>query len=224
MSVIEALSLDDVEEVPDETSFKSDNDEVAAFIGKTWFDASYNVKPDVYLFKVCGGNYGVVGIKDYEMDFGKMQIKNIIWEYKYNDNGSTDFSSTPVSSFETGNAYDNACYFSFTDGKVTSTDPSHITVEGSSFWLGHGTTVKKLANTDIADIGAVDDSGMQTDTSPSYISLGWYNYGEGHLLTPKDYVYVVKTSDSKYAAFEITNYYDSEGNSGTFTIDWKYLN
>ena len=75
----------------------------------------------------------------------------------------------------------------------------------------------------VTDVTTVDDSGMDIDTQPSYVTLGWYNYGEGPTLTPKDYVYVVKTKEGNYAAMEIINYYDDKGQSGTYTINWKYL-
>ena len=82
---------------------------------------------------------------------------------------------------------------------------------------------KKLATTDINSITTITDDNFSGDTMPSYITLGWYDYGDSHLLTAKDYVYVVKANNGKHAAFEVVNYYNSEGESGTFTINWKYL-
>jgi len=51
----------------------------------------------------------------------------------------------------------------------------------------------------------------------------WYTTTDAHIVQPLDYVYVVNTDDGKYPAFEVTNYYDDEGNSGVYTIAWKYL-
>ena len=220
---VEAASLDDISEVPQAGDFTADDLLGSAFIGKDWFNAQYQVKQDVYVVKTCAGNFGLLAIKRYEMDFATHQIKNIVWEFKYNSDGSTDFSAAAIDSFATGNAYNETKYFSFAGGAVTANDTYDIKVEGSSLWLGQKVTVRKLENTNIGDITTITDSGLEADVLPTYVTLGWYNYGEGHTLTPKDFVYVVKTADGKYPAFEITNYYDDQGNSGTFTIEWKYL-
>lgn len=51
----------------------------------------------------------------------------------------------------------------------------------------------------------------------------WYTTTDAHVVQPLDYVYVLNTADGKYPAFEITNYYDDLGESGVYTIAWKYL-
>ncbi|MBC8215708.1 MAG: HmuY family protein [Candidatus Marinimicrobia bacterium] len=60
-------------------------------------------------------------------------------------------------------------------------------------------------------------SGFTTETD------AWYYMTDSHMVLPNDYVYVVNTADGKFPAFEVTNYYDDQGNSGSFTIQWKYL-
>jgi len=54
------------------------------------------------------------------------------------------------------------------------------------------------------------------------LSHKWYDYGDGHVLSPKDEVYVVvdrAASATAFHALEILSYYDaSSGESGFFTI------
>jgi hypothetical protein len=223
IAVVDAASLDDVTTIPSESEFKKDDTVGEAFLGKTWYDASNAVKPDVYVIKNCAGNYGLIQITNYDYDFTVHQITSIHFNYKYNADGSTDFSSTPVDSFKTANAYSEMKYFSFEIGNVSAAQTYQLKFNGSSIWLGENVEIKKLENTAIENITTVTETDFSSDTKKNYVTLGWYNYGEGHLLTPKDHVYVVKTSESKYAAVEIVNYYDDQGNSGTFTINWKYL-
>lgn len=220
---VDAISLEDVTEIPDESEFQQDDSIGEAFIGKSWFDQSYQVKNEVYVIETCAGNYALLDIEKYDIDMTSQQITSISWKLKINNNGSLDFTSTNIDSFSSQNAYDETRYFSFENGSVSSTDNYQLKIEGSSFWLGPDVSVKKLTDTGIEEVTTVANSDFQTDVKPNYLTLGWYNYGDGHLLTAKDYVYVVKTTDSKHAAFEITNYYDDQGNSGSFTIEWKYL-
>lgn len=51
----------------------------------------------------------------------------------------------------------------------------------------------------------------------------WYETTDAHIVVPYDHVYIVNTTDGKFPAFEIINYYDEQGNSGIFSIEWKYL-
>ena len=220
---VDAATLKDITTVPNTSEFNSDDNEGSAVIGKNWFNQSYQVKPDVYVIKNCAGNFALLDIKEYGIDMTTHQITSIKWDFKYNNDGSTDFSVTTADSLTTQNAYTETRYYSFANGAVSATDSYDLKIIGSSIWLGNNVKVKKLENKSIADITTISDDNFVTDTQKSYITTGWYNYGEGHTLTPKDYIYVVNTADGKYPAFEITNYYDAEGNSGTYTISWKYL-
>ncbi|MBK8944007.1 MAG: HmuY family protein [Ignavibacteriae bacterium] len=224
IAIIDAVSLGEVTSIPAASEFAKDNTVGEAYIGKKWYDANNAVLQNVYIIKNCAGNYSLLEITNYDYDFTLHQISSIHFRYKYNSFGGTDFSTTPIDSFKTENAYNDMKYFSFEEGKVSSSQTYQLKINGSAIWLGENVEIKKLENTSIESIANISTSEFTSDTKTSYVTLGWYNYGEGHLLTSKDYVYVVKTSDGKYAAFEITNYYDDEGNSGTFTIDWKYLN
>ncbi|MBK7106231.1 MAG: HmuY family protein [Ignavibacteriae bacterium] len=224
IAIIDAVSLSDINSIPAESEFAKDDILGEAYIGKNWYDSNNEVKNEIYIIKTCAGNFALLEIKNYNYDFITHQISSIHFSYKYNASISLDFSSTPIDSFKSENAYSEAKYFSFENGNVNSTDSYHLKIAGSSIWLGNNVKVKKIENTSIENISIISDSEFQSDKNQNYVTLGWYSYGEGHLLTPKDYVYVVKTIDGKYTALEINNYYDDEGNSGTFSIDWKYLN
>jgi hypothetical protein len=221
-----AASLDDAAELPDPDGFVEDDTLREAFIGKKWFDPQnhYSVKPDVYVIKNCAGNFALLQVKRFDFDPTKYQISNIYFDYKYNSDGSLDFSNAALDSAESGNAYDKSRYFSFSgqflDSGFGTWDIKFI---GSSIWMGPNVQVKKLENTDINDITTVTDAAFNFDHLPSITTDDWYNTDETHHVIPKDYVYFVHTSDNKYAAFEVTNYYDEQGNSGVYTIKWKYM-
>ncbi len=227
MARVDAASLDEVSAAPADDAFSADDTLREALIGKNWFDPQngYQVKPDVYVIKTCAGNYGLVQFRRYDFDFASMQISNIVFDYKYNPDGSNDFSAAVLDSFQTGNGYEATRYFSFTEGSLQMAYGTwELQVEGSAIWLGPNVTAYKLENTNINDVTTVQTTGFTGDHVPSYVSAGWYDTDETHHVIPKDYVYVVKTSDGKYAAFKVTNYYDDQGNSGAFTIEWKYVN
>lgn len=219
---VDAASLDDITELPAATEFRSDDTVRTALIGKTWMDENHAVKPDVYVFESCNGNYGLLAFDSYEMDFSTFQIKSIKWYFKYNEDGTADFSTTALDSFTTENAYEQTRYFSFKDGALTMAYGSwDVTVEGSSIWLGPHAQAYKLENTNINAVTTIDETGFSADDLTSYVCSGWYDSDENHTVIPLDYVYVAKLGDGKAAAFEITNYYDDMGNSGAFTVKWK---
>lgn len=51
----------------------------------------------------------------------------------------------------------------------------------------------------------------------------WFHMVNQITVVPDENVYVVNTADGKFPAFVITNYFDEQGNSGVFSIEWKYL-
>ena len=219
---IDAASLNDVTAVPADENFSADDTVSAPLIGKTWMDAGHNVKPDVYVFKTCSGNYGLLAIESYEMDFTLFQIKSIKWNFKYNADGSTDFSNATADSFRTENAYEQPRYFSFVDGALAMAYGTwDVTVDGSTIWLGPNVQVYKLENMALNNVTTISETGFNGDDLVSFVCSGWYDSDENHTVIPRDYVYVAKTSSGDVAAFEITNYYDNMGNSGAFTIEWK---
>ncbi len=224
IAAVEAESLDDVTSIPSESAFKLDVAEGDPIIGKNWVDGSFEIIPDTYIIKTCGGSLGVLQFTNYSYNPTLHQIYDVQFEYKFNNGGSTDFTSGNLNSITVPDANTGIQYFSLENGIVTSHDSFDLKFDGYSIWLGPNVTVSKLANIDIEDVTTVSDSGLEADELPSFVTTGWYDYGAGHVLTPRNYIYVVNTPDGKYPTFEITNYYDDQGNSGTYTINWKYLN
>ncbi len=222
---VDAESLDELDDIPAAELFEADNPDGDPFIGKNWFDPTngYAINPDVYVIKTCEDNFGLLDIKRFDMDFVNFRINNIVWDYKYNGDMSTDFITTTADSFATGDAYAETKYFSFVNGAVTAAEDWDIKVEGSTIWLGNGCSAKKLADTSLDAIEVISDEGFTQDVPPYYVSRDWYTLGENYLVTPDDIVFVIHTATGSYIALEIISYYDAEGNSGVFTVKWKYL-
>ncbi len=221
---VDAVSLKDVKTIPSDTEFKSDDNVGVPYIGKNWFDAQFNVKNDLFLIKSCSGNYTLLDIQDFKIDITTHKITSLIFSYKFQPNGGTDFTNIDSVLVISDDPYAETRYYSFESGLVSATDAYDIKLVGSSVWLGPSVTAKRVENVSFTNVGSVSGDALSEDVLPSYITSEWYNYNPAdHSLSPKDYVYVVKTLDGKYAAFEITNYYDDKGESGTFSIEWKYL-
>ena len=222
---VDAASLDDVTTIPSSENFKADDPTNTAVIGGSWLDNTYSIEPDVFVVKSCDDNYALVSFADYSYDPAVHQISGIKFYYKYNDDGSMDFTNTTLDSFTTENAYTQTRYFSFSDGNLDFAYGSwQLQVTDSDIWLGPNCSVMRLENTDINDVTVVSGTSFEYDTWPTYVTAGWYDSDENHHINPLDYVYVVHTNDDNYVAFEVLSYYDDMGNSGAFTIDWKYLN
>lgn len=217
--------LSEFSSVPDTLTFAADDTTEVPVIGKTWFDRQYNVKPDVFVFKNCEGRFGLMQITKYDFDPATFHIVSVHFKYKYNADGSTDFSAAALDSFATANAYEQTRYFSMASGDVSFPYGNwEFRLEGSSLWLGPNVQVKRFENTTIESVTTVTDDGFTTDDVPHYVSQGWYNTDETHHVIPKDLIYFARLSNGKTAAFRVINYYDSQGVSGTFTFEWKYLN
>ncbi len=103
--------------------------------------------------------------------------------------------------------------------------PQAPTIKDPVILTGNSVSIAKVDATDLSSVTDVPAGTLfKVDSNGDYVTQGWYNYNSSdHSISPKDFVYVVKTSDGKYPAFEITNYYDDYGRSGVFTINWKYL-
>lgn len=220
---VAAKDLSEVTSVPAASDFMADNTEWDAFIGKNWFDQTFSVRPDLYILKNCSGGVAILDIEKYDINMQTHQITNTKVHFKYNADGSLDFTNTKLDSFETDNSYSQKRYVSLANGLVTDKDVFELRAENAALWLANGVSVKKVENAHIESYNTVTDDGWAKDTSPSFVTLGWYSYGAGHALTAKDYVYVAKLKDGKYAAFEVVDYYDNQGNSGVFKINWKYV-
>lgn len=78
--------------------------------------------------------------------------------------------------------------------------------------------------------GYVEDSDAVSSKSengdPNYAFLGpdpWYNYGEMHQLSPKDVVFVVRSTEEKFYKVEILDYYDDAGTAGYLRFQWAEI-
>ncbi len=91
--------------------------------------------------------------------------------------------------------------------------------------IGNGKTAAKVEAKSLEDVTTLPAASLFiADKDGFYTTQGWYDYNPAtHTVTPKEFVYVVKVDDTKNALIEITDYYDENGQSGYFTIHWKYL-
>ncbi len=225
LASIAGNDLDAINNIPEDLSFSADDTTAAPIIGKTWFDQQYNVKPDVFVFKNCQGHFGLMQITKYDFDPSTFHIVSVHFKYKYNADGSTDFSAATLDSFATANAYEQTRYFSLASGDVSFPYGNwEFRLEGSTIWLGPNVQMKRLENTDIEAVTSVTNEGFTMDDVKHFVSEGWYDSDETHHVIPNDLIYFAKLSDGKIAAFRVVNYYDSQGISGSFTFEWKYLN
>ena len=94
-------------------------------------------------------------------------------------------------------------------------DPRFTVKEGLSIAI-----LKDQKLDDVTEIPANSEFIMDYSTAID----GWYSQTDAHLILPNENVWVVNTTDGKFPAFIVTSYYDEEGNSGVFNIEWKYLN
>jgi hypothetical protein len=216
IAMIENTTLDKVNEIP----YQFEKDEKAhAVIGGEWIDDSHKIKPHTYTLKSCKGDMYAFEIIDYEYSFLNHQLSNISIKSK----NLTTNSSVQTTIFD--EAYSNPIYFSFDNGLVASSDIWELKLDEYNFWLGGGVSAYIQENTPIHSAQLVDDIKFNLSDSPAkFITQNWYTYD--HVSKEYAYnnnVYVVKTRDGKYPAFQFIDYYDGEGNKGYITINWKYL-
>ncbi len=91
--------------------------------------------------------------------------------------------------------------------------------------IGNGkmaATIEAKSLTDVTTLPAA--SLFKSDKDGFYTTQGWYDYNPtNHMITPKEFVYVVKIDETKKALIEIIDYYNGNGESGYITIHWKFL-
>jgi hypothetical protein len=64
--------------------------------------------------------------------------------------------------------------------------------------------------------------GDDTDTEPDYALFDWYAYdSDTHILTPVPGVWFVRTTAADVYALRILDYYDENGTSGVFSVEWR---
>ncbi|MEE9167342.1 MAG: HmuY family protein [Candidatus Neomarinimicrobiota bacterium] len=223
MAVVDTADLEDVMDPPSSVSFFGDSDAVA-LIGKNWLAADFSIYQDTYALRTCAGDYAALQFQDYTYTSAPLhQLVDITWTYKYDSDGSSDLSDANIDTFVASGSYDEPTYFAFGSEEVSDGESWDIKVDGYEIWLGNGVAVQKLSDTSLGEITEASSGDYSTDALPFYVTSGWYDYGEGHVLAPKDLVYIVNTADGKYPSLKIFSYYDDQGESGTFTMEWKYL-
>jgi hypothetical protein len=70
--------------------------------------------------------------------------------------------------------------------------------------------------------------GSDTDDKPDYVistgELGWWNYDENtHALSPRPYLYVVRSQEGAFYKVAIESYYNAAGSSGYLTLRWAKI-
>lgn len=110
--------------------------------------------------------------------------------------------------------------FSFS---VPISDTSFMTISSPYIAGAENLGVARVDAVSLDDVTEVPGSFPDTTFTTIDEADNWYDVSDAHVVEAKDYVYVVNTADGKYPAFEITNYYDDMGESGVYTVSWKYL-
>jgi len=125
-----------------------------------------------------------------------------------NNSGSTDEAS----------AHDIVFYFEM----FRPPFPNAPEIPDPRFRTKDGLSIAVLEDINLEDVTEVPGTG---EFVINFVSKEgeWYETTDAHIVLPYDHVYVVNTTDGKFPAFEITNYYDELGIAGVLTIEWKYL-
>jgi len=130
------------------------------------------------------------------------------------------FAANSADTVDTG-AWDIA--FTTFDFAVPINDTTFMTISNPYFEGAADVMIARVSASSLEEVSEVPESFSDSTYSTMLEENLWYTTTEAHIVQPLDYVYVANTADGKYPAFEITNYYDDMGNSGVFTIAWKYL-
>ncbi|MGH7481228.1 MAG: HmuY family protein, partial [Longimicrobiales bacterium] len=125
-------------------------------------------------------------------------------------------------------------FFDFSRGSVV-TDPGprewdlafrrfDIIVNGGTGFAGLGGALA-LPDTTLATVDRAPAVGYLASTADSTHALlsSWYDYGfTTHLLTPRPTVYVIRTSDGRYAKLRVRSYYCPGATPGCTTFEYVY--
>lgn len=97
-----------------------------------------------------------------------------------------------------------------------------VTINDPRFRVKDGLSIAVVNTENLDDVTEVPASEEFIENFVSEMGE-WYYETAAHFILPSDNVYIVNTTDGKFPAFEIIKYIDEEGNSGIFSIEWKYL-
>jgi hypothetical protein len=132
-------------------------------------------------------------------------------------------------------------YFTFSENKGITTEPSMWdlsfaivdyqpspqapVIKDPVIIIGNGKTAAKVEANSLTDVITLPAASLfKGDNDGFYTTQGWYDYNPtNHIITPKEFVYIVKIDETKNALIEIVDYYNENGDSGYITIHWKFL-
>lgn len=100
--------------------------------------------------------------------------------------------------------------------------PQAPVISDPRFRAKDGMSIAVLKNTKLEDVTDVPGS-SEFVTNYTTETDSWYNMTDANIVLSIESVWVVNTADGKFPAFEIISYYDDQGVSGVFSIEWKYL-
>jgi len=155
------------------------------------------------------------------------------------DNSNSTNQGDEIKKHSTLNVKTGSEYFSFATNSGSTNSTSNYDIEFYSvFWRpapgapeiydprfrgNNGIDIAVIKDTkSLEDVTEVPSSNKFISNFSTESDL-WFYPTAANIVVPFDYVYVVNTADGKFPAFEIINYYDEDGNSGVFSIEWKYL-
>lgn len=77
---------------------------------------------------------------------------------------------------------------------------------------------------DDAFLADQEDSPDDDDVDPELAMADWYDYDPAtHILTPREGVWVVRTTEDAHIGLRIDSYYDPVGTPAVLTLAWKRL-
>ena len=100
--------------------------------------------------------------------------------------------------------------------------PQAPVISDPRFRAKDGMSIAVLKDTKLEDVIDVPGS-SEFVTNYTTETDSWYHMTDANIVLSNENVWVVNTADGKFPAFEIVNYYDDQGVSGVFSIEWKYL-
>lgn len=142
-------------------------------------------------------------------EYSTVNVKTATEYFSFaNNSGSTDETA----------AHDIVFYFEM----FTPPFPNAPEIPDPRFRTKDGLSIAVLEDANLEDVTEVPGTDKFITNFVSKEGE-WYETTDAHIVVPYDHVYIVNTADGKFPAFEIINYYDEQGNSGIFSIEWKYL-
>ena len=154
------------------------------------------------------------------------------------NNATESNNDGEINDYSTVNVKTVTEYFSFTNNSGSTEEsavhdivfyaiqwqpaPQAPVIWDPRFKAKEGMSIAVLKDTILEDVTDAPDMN-EFVTNYTTETDSWYYTNDAHLVLSHENVWVVNTADGKFPAFVITNYYDEQGESGVYTIEWKYL-